>query len=46
VLVLGDGRIAHSSRIHVPRPRDRDHPELVALRLRLLTELGVAAAAS
>jgi hypothetical protein len=24
------------------RPRDRDHPDLVALRIRLLTELGVA----
>jgi sulfonate transport system ATP-binding protein len=43
VLVLGDGRIAHSSPITVPRPRDRDHPDLVALRLRLLTELGVPA---
>jgi sulfonate transport system ATP-binding protein len=43
VLVLGDGRIAHSSAINVPRPRDRDHPDLVALRLRLLTELGVPA---
>jgi len=27
----------------VPRPRDLDHPDLVALRLRLLTELGVPA---
>jgi sulfonate transport system ATP-binding protein len=43
VLVLGDGRITHSSPIAVPRPRDRDHPDLVALRLRLLTELGVPA---
>ncbi len=41
VLVLGEGRIAHSSSITLPRPRDRDHPDLVALRLRLLTELGV-----
>ena len=41
VLVLGGGRIAHSSSITLPRPRDRDHPDLVALRLRLLTELGV-----
>jgi sulfonate transport system ATP-binding protein len=46
VLVLGDGRIAHSAAIDVPRPRDRDHPSLVALRLRLLTELGVPAAAA
>ena len=43
VLVLGQGRISHSSPITVPRPRDRDHPDLVALRLRLLTELGVPA---
>jgi len=43
VLVLGEGRITHSSPVTLPRPRDRDHPELVALRLRLLTELGVPA---
>jgi sulfonate transport system ATP-binding protein len=43
VLVLGGGRITHSSSITLPRPRDRDHPDLVALRLRLLTELGVPA---
>jgi sulfonate transport system ATP-binding protein len=43
VLVLGDGRIAHSSPITLPRPRARDHPDLVALRLRLLTQLGVPA---
>ena len=43
VLVLGDGRITHSSPITQPRPRHRDHPELAALRLRLLTELGVPA---
>ena len=43
VLILGDGRITHSSPITLPRPRDRDHPDLVALRLRLLTELGVPA---
>jgi len=43
VLVLGDGRIAHSSTITVPRPRVRDHPDLVALRLKLLTQLGVPA---
>jgi sulfonate transport system ATP-binding protein len=43
VLVLRDGRIAHSARIHLGRPRDRDHPAQVALRLRLLTELGVPA---
>jgi sulfonate transport system ATP-binding protein len=43
VLVLGHGQIEHSSRVTVPRPRVRDHPELVALRLRLLTDLGVPA---
>ena len=43
VLILGGGRITHSSPITLPRPRDRDHPNLVALRLRLLTELGVPA---
>ena len=43
VLVLGQGRIEHSSRVRLPRPRVRDHPDLVALRLRLLTELGVPA---
>ena len=42
VLVLADGQIAHSAGITLERPRDRDHPDLVALRLRLLTELGVA----
>jgi sulfonate transport system ATP-binding protein len=42
VLVLSDGKIAHSARITLDRPRDRDHPDLVALRIRLLTELGVA----
>jgi sulfonate transport system ATP-binding protein len=46
VLVLRDGRIAHSSAISVRRPRDRDHPSLTALRLRLLTELGVPAEAT
>ena len=44
ILVLGDGKIAHSAVIDVPRPRDRDHPTLTALRLRLLSELGVPAA--
>ena len=41
VLVLGDGRIAYSAAVDVPRPRDRNHPDLTALRLRLLSELGV-----
>ncbi len=44
VLVLSDGKIAHSAGIPLDRPRDRDHPDLVALRIRLLTELGVATA--
>jgi sulfonate transport system ATP-binding protein len=43
VLVLGDGRITHSAPVNLSRPRDRDHAELTALRLRLLTELGVPA---
>ncbi len=43
VLVLGEGRIARSSPITLPRPRERDHPDLIALRLRLLTQLGVPA---
>ncbi len=41
VLVLGAGRIAYSAAVDVPRPRDRNHPQLTALRLRLLRELGV-----
>jgi sulfonate transport system ATP-binding protein len=41
VLVLGSGQIAYSSTIDVDRPRDRNHPELIALRRRLLSELGV-----
>jgi sulfonate transport system ATP-binding protein len=43
VLVLGDGKIIHSARISLDRPRHRDDPELVALRLQLLSELGVPA---
>jgi sulfonate transport system ATP-binding protein len=46
VLVLGSGRIAYSSAIDVERPRDRNHPELNALRNRLLSELGVPVDAS
>jgi sulfonate transport system ATP-binding protein len=41
VLVLNAGRIAHESRIELRRPRDREHPELVALRARLLAELEI-----
>ena len=40
VLVLADGRITYGCRVDEPRPRDRDQPELAALR-RLLAELGV-----
>ncbi|MGW4643919.1 ABC transporter ATP-binding protein [Sphaerisporangium sp. NPDC004334] len=43
VLVLQDGGIAHEEVIGAARPRHRDHPELVSLRDRLLTALGVGA---
>jgi sulfonate transport system ATP-binding protein len=42
VLVLGAGRIAYSTIVDVPRPRDRNHSTLIELRLRLLRELGVS----
>jgi len=42
VIVLSYGKIADSCPVHVPRPRDREHPDLVNLRAHLLTELGVA----
>jgi sulfonate transport system ATP-binding protein len=41
VLVLAGGRIVFSGQVDVPRPRERDHPGLVSLRTRLLSELGV-----
>ncbi|WP_285779925.1 ABC transporter ATP-binding protein [Microtetraspora sp. NBRC 13810] len=41
VLVLDGGRIAHEEQVTLPRPRHRDHPELVALRSTLLERLGV-----
>jgi sulfonate transport system ATP-binding protein len=41
VLVLGDGRISHQSPVSLERPRDREHPDLISLRNRLLSELGV-----
>jgi sulfonate transport system ATP-binding protein len=41
ILVLDDGKVAHSARVHLPRPRDREEPSLVALRRQLLGELGV-----
>jgi sulfonate transport system ATP-binding protein len=42
VIVLDNGRISYDGRVRAPRPRDRDQPSLVALRRRLLTELGVS----
>lgn len=42
VLVLASGRITHSARIAMPRPRDPNNPEHTAMRTRLLAELGVA----
>jgi sulfonate transport system ATP-binding protein len=41
VLVLADGRIGYSGQIDAPRPRDRDHPDLITRRAELLAELGV-----
>jgi sulfonate transport system ATP-binding protein len=41
VLVLGGGRITHQAPVALERPRDREHPDLISLRNRLLTELGV-----
>jgi sulfonate transport system ATP-binding protein len=41
VLVLTGGRIGHQTTIELPRPRERDHQELISLRNRLLSELGV-----
>jgi sulfonate transport system ATP-binding protein len=41
VLVLAEGRIGYSGRIDAPRPRDRDHPDLITRRAELLAELGV-----
>jgi sulfonate transport system ATP-binding protein len=40
-VVLVDGRISLDTRIELDRPRDRGHPGFVALRNRLLAELGV-----
>ncbi len=41
VLVLTSGRISYSCQVSADRPRDRNRPDLNALRTRLLTELGV-----
>jgi sulfonate transport system ATP-binding protein len=46
VLVLDGGRIAHESRVSLPRPRHRDHPDLIDLRSALLTQLGVTSEGS
>jgi sulfonate transport system ATP-binding protein len=42
VLVLDDGHIAYDEPFDLPRPRRRDHPDLVARRRELLGLLGVA----
>jgi sulfonate transport system ATP-binding protein len=42
VLVLDGGQLAYDEPFELPRPRRRDHPELVARRRELLTLLGVA----
>ncbi|MBM4510750.1 ATP-binding cassette domain-containing protein [Rhodococcus hoagii] len=41
VLVLDGGRIAHDVSVTAPRPRQRAHPEVVALRRQVLAHLGV-----
>lgn len=41
VVVLSSGRIGYQSRIDLERPREREHPELVELRHRLLEELDI-----
>jgi sulfonate transport system ATP-binding protein len=41
VVVLSAGRIGYQSRIDLDRPREREHPDLVELRLRLLRELDI-----
>jgi sulfonate transport system ATP-binding protein len=41
VVLLAGGRIAHEEHVALDRPRDRDHPDLVGKRNRLLGELGV-----
>jgi sulfonate transport system ATP-binding protein len=41
VLVLAGGAIGYAARIDAPRPRDRDHPDLITRRIELLAELGV-----
>src|SRR5690606_12995704 len=40
-LLVEDGAIVFDERFDLPRPRRRDHPELVARRSELLARLGV-----
>jgi sulfonate transport system ATP-binding protein len=41
IVVLVDGRISHQETVELDRPRERDHPNLIEQRRRLLAELGV-----
>ncbi|ADB51817.1 ABC transporter ATP-binding protein [Conexibacter woesei] len=41
LLLLEGGRVSYDERFDLPRPRRRDHPELVARRSELLRRLGV-----
>jgi ABC-type nitrate/sulfonate/bicarbonate transport system ATPase subunit len=41
VVVLSAARIGYQARIDLKRPPEREHPELVELRLRLLRELDI-----
>ena len=41
VVVLTSGRISYTCQVSADRPRDRNRPDLNALRTRLLAELGV-----
>ena len=40
-LSIDEGAIVHDEQISLPRPRRRDHPEIVERRAALLTLLGV-----
>jgi sulfonate transport system ATP-binding protein len=40
-LVLKDGKITLDAEVGLTRPRDRGHPGFIALRNRLLGELGI-----
>lgn len=46
VLVMDAGHLIHDERIELPRPRRRDHPEIVRRRAALLGLLGVHQGAS